>query len=240
MRPSDDRPDARDIERPSHGTETMSFGRGRGAGAEPANDPGPEESRPAPTGEVDAWYTEPDRATEQSTDPSWLSTKWQQWKGLDRDRRTIIVLIAVALAAVIVAVVGVASRDDQAAIELPAVESHGLDPDEAACFAYGLIEKRFDVRLGQEGFDTPDPTEVLGPLNQEIQALDELAADHPEADYRLITAFAAVADAGTALTDIDGFAPFPSLVAERADAVEAAVAACDDVAGFDVNELEPN
>lgn len=219
------------------GGETMAFG--RGGGIEESTELPTDSSQPAPD-KVDAWYTEPGPDVDvDQRDPSWLSTKWASWKSLDRDRRTIAVLLAVAVIAVLVALLGVTSRDDETAIELPAVESHGLEPDEAACFAFGLIEKRFEVRLGPEGFDTSDPSEVTGTLTQELQALDDLAADHPEADYRLITAFAALADANTVLADSDGFADFRSSVSERADAVQAAADACDEVAEFDVAELEP-
>jgi hypothetical protein len=223
----------------------MSFGRGSGAAA--PESPTAAETRPTtPVDEVDAWFTEPDGAGDDGgdagarrSDPTWLSTRWSAWKAQDRDRRTIIVLIAVAIGALLVALIAVTSRSSTTAVQLPAVESHGLDHDQAACLAYGLIEQRFTVRLGSAGFDAVDPSEISGELSQEIQALDNLAANHPEADYQLITAFAAVANAGTVLDDVDGFARYQTAVAERADAVEAAARACDQVAGFDVDELEP-
>lgn len=235
--------DSNDVERPSHGTETMSFGRGSGGAApEPRTDT--DDAAHPPTGEVDAWYVEPDQqgsgapGGRRPSGPGWLATRWSSWTALDRDRRTIIVLIGIAVVALIVALLALTTRSDDTAIELPAVESHGLDPDQAACFAYGLIEQRFDVRLGSDGFEQ-DPSEISGELTQEIQALDNLAANHPEADYRLISVFAAVADAGTVLDDVDGFAQYQTAVADRADAVDAAAQECDDVAGFDVDRMEP-
>ena len=220
--------------------ETVAFGRGASSTdsvppiADANHDPG------RPTDGVDAWYVEEEPGQSTSEQRSWFASRWQGWQSLDRDRRIIVVLIAVAVIALIAAILGLANRDDSTAIELPAVESHGLNPDEAACFAFGLIENRFEVRLDPAGFETSDPSELSGPINQEIQAIDNLASEHPEADYRLITAFAAVADAGTIIADTDSLTTFRTAVSDRADAVAAASGRCDEVAGFDVADLEPN
>jgi len=238
-RPGEPRDDSASThDHPTSVADTVSFGSGTGP-EQPVPMPDVDEPARRP-GEVDAWYSEPDPEAEKEQRPTWWASRWQGWQTLDRDRRVVIVLVVVAVLALLVALVGMVSRDDNAAIELPAVESHGLNPDEAACFAFGLIENRFDVRLGPEGFDTPDPTILSGPINQEILAIDDLPANHPEADYQLITAFAAVADAATVLSDAEGFADFRSAIADRADAVASAEDACNEVAGFDVTVLEPN
>lgn len=224
----------------STGRETVSFGPRKGE-AEAVTHIDADDATTRPPGEVDAWFSEDEPRQEDVKQPSWFTSRWQRWQSVDRDRRIIIVLAAVTVIALLAIVLGWATRDDTTAIELPAVESHGLNPDEAACFAFGLIENRFEARLeSTEGIDEGDASELSGPVSQEVDEIDDLAAEHPEADYRLITAFAAVADAGTVLTETDGFADMRSAASERADAVDAAGDACDEVAGFDVADLEPN
>jgi len=224
---------------PQSGRETVSFGPSKGD-AESVTQIDADDAS-GPSGEIDAWYSDDGSGEQAPRQPSWFASRWRSWQSVDRDRRIIIVLAAVTVLALLATAIGLTDRDDSAAIELPAVESHGLNPDEAACFAFGLIQNRFEARLeSTEGIDEGDSSELSGPVSQEIDEIDDLAAEHPEADYRLITAFAAVADAGTVLTETDGFADLRSAADERVDAVAAAGDECDEVAGFDVDDLEPN
>lgn len=157
----------------------------------------------------------------------------------EHDRLVLVVLAALAVGALLVTVV-VAWRGTTTGRE----GAYGLPPDHAACFAYGLLERRLALPTDKTAREARLPTvgQVKQRLRDEIDELDALADRFPEADYRLVDGFSAVADASTAASNADT-ANGPSLDFEnaldrRADALRAANARCGE-AGFDLRELEP-
>lgn len=225
---------------PQPGAETLAFGP-TGADHPSAPPPGPDGEagvgHAGTTDGVDTWFTEPDEPAEPA--PTWLSHRWDQWKAVDRDRRLVAVLCGVAVVALVVALVGLVTDDQQPPVELPAVESHGLDHDQAACFDYARTENRLVARVSDDALDDPESGELIAPLNAEVDALDSIASRYPEADYQLISAFAAVADASAAILEIEADIDFDAALEARETALEDADRACADVGGFDVDELAP-
>jgi len=155
--------------------------------------------------------------------------------------RLVRVLAAVAaVAAVLVAVITWTGRPGPTPDAPPALESHGLDADQAACLGFGLVMRRSDalqVTLGLGRYQGLDP-DVLPPLTEEVSDLDDLAAGHPGADPRLIRAFDLVADNGAAVLDYDDQFDYRTSVTNRSGAASIAGEACLDVAEFDVRTLE--
>jgi hypothetical protein len=223
---------------PRAGAETLAFGSGEQEVTAVAPRVGGDRGE-ASGGEreaVDAWYTEP--GDEPASDqPSWLSSRWEQWRALDRERRLVVVLAVVAGLALVVAVAALATDDGAPPVELPAVESHGLDEDQAACFDFARTQSRLDALVSD--LDISESDDFLGPLSDEVEALDTLPSRYPEADYRLVAAFSAVADASATLVETDEVFTVGGSIELRQTAVEDAVELCREVAGFDVEELEP-
>ncbi len=126
---------------------------------------------------------------------------------------------------------------------MPAVETHELTQDQAACLRFGLVERRFDftvpVRQGGEG--SVLRAGLLQALDSELAAIDAIAASYPEADYRIIDAFADVGDESAAL--LSGNATYLNSVSEalgyRKEAVTAARDVCLEVAGLDTVDMTP-
>lgn len=229
-------PGAKRGDRAAPGLETMSFGPGapiKEATVIPnsAPDVGVE---PHP---VDAWYEEP--VPEPKQEPTWLTRLWLRWREFDRDRRVIIVLAGISAVALVATVLGLATRGSETPVQLPTVQSHGLDVHAAACFAYGRVERRLAAELGAAGL--AESSEDLGrvPMTEEIDALDGLAAEYPEADYRLIVAFADVADTSVRLLNAEQGFEFEEARNDRLQALDAAQSACAEISGFDVAKLQP-
>lgn len=148
-------------------------------------------------------------------------------------RLALIVAVVVVLVA---AIVGWAVRDGSDAGPVSDVyESHGLPADQAACFGYGRIEQRAAATLSDD-FDASE-RQVVAALSAEVERLDALAGSYPEADYRLIDAFDAVAASSQAYLDDDD--PRADALILRETAAGAAAATCEDVAGFDVVAQQP-
>jgi len=229
-----------DAQRPA--AETMAFGP---SGSDRPDPPAGPAREPVPAGSpdrsadegVDTWFTEPDEPAEP--EPTWLSRRWEQWTALDRERRLVAVLCGVAVVALVVALVGLVTDDPEPPVQLPAVESHGLDPDQAACFDYARIEDRLVARVSDDSLGDPDSGDLIAPLNAEVDALDSIASRYPEADYVLISAFAAVADSSAAILEIEAAFEFDAAMEARETALEGAAEACADVGDFDVDELAP-
>ncbi len=82
---------------------------------------------------------------------------------------------------------------------------------------------------------------MLRALDSELAAVDAIAANYPEADYRIIDAFADVGDESAAL--LAGNATYINSVSEslghRKEAVSAARDVCLEVAGFDTVDMTP-
>jgi hypothetical protein len=148
--------------------------------------------------------------------------------------------VVAALASVLLAVAVVADRGSAAPTRLPAVESHRLDPDQAACLQFGLVMRRstalrLTVALGR--FQGLDPG-VVPLLDDEVEALDAIASAHPEADQRLVAAFDEVARQGAAVLAYDDQLGYRTAVTNRSATAATARDECRDIAGFDVEELE--
>ena len=148
---------------------------------------------------------------------------------------------AITLIALVVAV-SIWANDPEP-VALPAVETHELTQDQAACLRFGLVERRFDlttpVRQGGGGSELREG--LVRALDSELAAVDAIAAGYPEADYRIIDAFAEVGDESAAL--LSGSATSVNSVSEalgyRKEAVNAARDVCDEVAGFDTVDMTP-
>jgi hypothetical protein len=139
-----------------------------------------------------------------------------------------------------VAVIAWAGHDQQA--EQPPGDgshTHQLTPDQAACLRFGFVTSRSAARqLGTVlgSYSTIDP-EAASQLRREVDALDEISADNPDADYRLVASIAASADAGAAVLVIGGLETYREAVAERAQAIAQAEELCRTLAGFDTSTL---
>lgn len=158
----------------------------------------------------------------------------------ERGRRLVVVLAAVgAAAAVGVALITWVGRQEPPPSALPAVESHRLDEDQAACLGFGLVMRRSDalqVTLGLGRYQGLDP-DVLPPLADEVSDLDDLPAAHPGADLRLIRAFDIVADNGAAVLEYDDQFEYRTAVTNRSGATASAGERCLEIADFDVRTL---
>lgn len=140
---------------------------------------------------------------------------------------------AITALGLVVALTGwvVRSRDESTST----AETHGLTPDQAACFAYGRLERRVATVIDPRF--TGDRSFVDDGLRDEVAGLGGLAGGYPSADDRLVAAFAAVADRTDEYTAARrGRA---DELAARSAAVDAAAQACVEVAGFDVDAMEP-
>ncbi len=159
-------------------------------------------------------------------------------------------LLAMGVITVVVLVVAVAMwANDDYESTLLAVETHELTQDQAACLRFGLIERRFDatvpVRQGG-GASTFRGGSTLRPglqqaLDNEITAIDAIASSYPEADYRIINAFADVGDESAAL--LSGNGTYINSVSEaldfRKETGGTARDVCLEVAGFDTIDMAP-
>ncbi len=210
--------------------DTVRFGRGSG---EPDDQVGLDHGR-LDRDSVDAWYDEETRSR-PSQAPG--SARLGRLGSLGGDRLLLGALSIVTVVALAVALAGWTSRAPapEPAVTLPAVESHGLTEDQAACFAFAQIESRADAELGNA-----DPTklgassEVAGhALAGEVQRLDELAAAFPTADYRLIAAFSDVADAAVIMARVHRYDEYLGAGTDRASRITTARDACTSIAGFD-------
>lgn len=162
---------------------------------------------------------------------------------MDLTRRALVAVALFTVIALVVAVVALVRSGDSDSSTLPAVETHELSQDQAACLRFGLVERRFDatvpVRQGRE-------SSVLRPgllraLDRGLAAVDAIAANYPEADYRIIDAFADVGDESAALlagnaTDVNSVS---EALGHRKDTVSAARNICLEVAGFDTVDMTP-
>lgn len=82
---------------------------------------------------------------------------------------------------------------------------------------------------------------MLRALDRGLAAVDAIAANYPEADYRIIDAFADVGDESAALlagnaTDVNSVS---EALGHRKDTVSAARNICLEVAGFDTVDMTP-
>jgi hypothetical protein len=127
---------------------------------------------------------------------------------------------------------------DVQAAQVPG-EQHQLGPDQAACLRYGLVTTRSETRsltvvLGS--YSTLDPT-AADLLRTEVRELDAIGGDYPEADFRLINAVAAAADADALVLARGSTVVYRSTVTGRGQALSEVEAACREIAAFDTTEL---
>ena len=148
----------------------------------------------------------------------------------------------------VVAVVGVvaaawvwlgADADRSPSTSLPVVESHGLDPDQAACLAFGLVIRHSDavdltLQLGK--YQGLDPDAGLD-LAREVADLVQIAPEHPVADIQLAKAFNDVAVEGLAVVAATDIPAYRSAVTGRSAEIAESEQACLEVAEFDVKAL---
>jgi hypothetical protein len=117
--------------------------------------------------------------------------------------------------------------------------THQLTTDQATCLRFGFITRRSDARqLGTVlgSYSTIDPDAAVQ-LRSEVKGLDEISAENPNADYRLVGSIAASADAGAAVLLIGGLQGYREAVAERAQAIAQTAGLCRTLAGFDTSTL---
>lgn len=183
---------------------------------------------------VDAWFNEEPEADQQAPLFEWALT------AMDRHRTSALVgLGSITVIALVVAALGWATDRPATVNAKPQSgnESHGLTADQAACFALGRIEGRVAAVLGEEGTIGLGPTRPF--LGTEIASLDGLGAAYPAADYRLIVAFADVANASVRMSNGSSDKTYRRLVVERATAVEKVHGACREIASFDIDTSSP-
>ncbi|MGI8435258.1 MAG: hypothetical protein ACR2LE_11070 [Nocardioidaceae bacterium] len=139
----------------------------------------------------------------------------------------------ISVTALVVAALGWATGDPRTAPPVTGSvdESHGLSSDQAACFAFSRVESRVKAVLGSQSpiGVGPERHEIVS----EIRRLDVLAADYPSADYRLVAAFADVADASVRLSQARETRDFEQLAVERFTALTHVRDACRSIADFD-------
>ncbi len=153
----------------------------------------------------------------------------------DRHRASLLVGLGwVGVTALVVAALGLATGDDPPtafAVAASPDESHGLSSDQAACFGFSRIESRVRAVLGSESPIGIGPERHT--IVTEIKSLDALGADYPSADYRLVAAFAGVANASVRLSQAQEPRDFDELVVERFNELTHARDACRSITDFD-------
>ena len=157
----------------------------------------------------------------------------------DHSRALVAGLALVTVIALMVAGAGwlVRSPAEAPAAASPDFESHGLDADQAACFAFARIERRVTIILGGE---TPlDFGPMRRTFTHEVAQLDRLSDDYPKSDYRLIVAFNAVGDSSIEYLASDDPTQQTDLGNARFYAMRDARAACEQIAGFDIRAAAP-
>jgi hypothetical protein len=153
-------------------------------------------------------------------------------------RGTVAIATLVALGSIVAAVLAWASHSQRPA-SLPVVESHNLDPDQAACLSYGLVIRhseasRLSLRL--VAFQSLDEDAARN-LVREIEAIDRMAAQHPDADAQLIHAFSQVALEGEAATVSRDYRAYRAAVTGRSAGIDQAQEACRQRAEFDIETM---
>jgi hypothetical protein len=146
-----------------------------------------------------------------------------------------VALAVVAVIAAAAALVGRLSADAPTpAAALPGPS--GLTANQSSCLDFALVQRRAALLLG--GGHGAAGAERADAINHEVRALDRLAGSNPTIDYRLVSAFADVADESMQMLGVRGRALAPIAV-QWVDSGRAAERVCLDVAGFDVDARQP-
>jgi hypothetical protein len=147
--------------------------------------------------------------------------------------------VTAVTASILLSVVAWAGHNSVPPSSAGTASHHRLTADQAACLRFGFITSRSDARqLGTVlgSYSTLDPKAAVQ-LRDEVDALDEISADNPDADYRLVARIAASADAGAAVLLAGGSESYRGMVAERAQAIFQTEQLCRSLAGFDTSTL---
>jgi hypothetical protein len=158
---------------------------------------------------------------------------------LDALLRSRVAAAALAVATVVgvgVAVVGRLPVADRPAAS-PPPGSSGLTTDQSACFGFALVNRRAELLVGSRLPHGVGPRARA--IGDEVKALDRLAARNPSADYRLVSAFADVADQAVRMLGVRGRRAAAAIAVDWVAAARAAGDACVELAGFDIDAVRP-
>lgn len=202
-----------------------------------AADPGHETFGSVECAPVDTWF-EPEPVPDKTASRYQQAFRLPQTPVVVERHRTSILLGLWTLTAIALVAAAIGWGTTQDAPTTPAVgrgsgESHGLTSNQAACFAFGRVEGRVEAKLGPV-------SPVDGGLQRrivaaEIRNIDTLAQAYPSADYRLIVAFADVANALVRLQNERD----PAKLRQLVDSLATANNACRDLASYDLKRASP-
>lgn len=189
---------------------------------------------------VDTWFEEEPAADSTTSRPNEARRYSGAHLVVARHSTPIVLgLWTLAVTALVAAAIGWGTREPMTtpAAGRAAGESHGLTANQAACFAFGRVEDRVEAVLGSV---SPDGGGVQRPtVAAEITSLDTLGQEYPSADYRLIVAFADVADASVRIQNERDPARARPLLAARVNSLATANNACRDLASYDLTRTGP-
>ncbi|HSS68888.1 MAG TPA: hypothetical protein VLK34_10085 [Nocardioidaceae bacterium] len=175
------------------------------------------------------WHLDRDGELPGSGRRSWLD-------GLFHSRVTAAALAVVAVAGIGAAVVGRLPVASPAATST-AGSIDGLTADQHACLAFALVDRRAQLLIGARFPQGAGPRAQA--MTDEVKALDRLATTNPAADYRLVSAFADVADQSVRMLGVRGRRALAAMAVARVTATRAAHDACVEIAGFDIDAVQP-
>ena len=112
-----------------------------------------------------------------------------------------------------------------------------LTADQQACLAFALVNRRAQLLIGARFPYGVGPTAQA--MTAEVTALDRLATTNPSADYRLVSAFADVADQSVRMLGVRGRRALAAMAVTRVTATRAAADACLQIAAFDIDAVRP-
>jgi hypothetical protein len=159
---------------------------------------------------------------------------------LDRSQVFVTVSALVTVTALNAALVGWATRssdDGNAAAATAQRATHGLTENQAACFAFSRAEARVAAVLGAASPVGVGPER--GALRREVQTLDGISLQYPDADYRLIVAFHEVGNSSVKILTAGRTLLSTELQTQRFTLLVAARDACAQVGSFDTRTATP-